>query len=102
MQVIHVLRNEQQFAWPFGIEQSQRQMRRIGFNFVQLCPPRVVEFVHQRRIASICFWSANILNPVPFPQAIRPTERREAAFRADPGPGQDNDAAQAGPLIRRL
>ena len=51
MQVIDILRDNQEVAWPFGIEPRQRQMRRIGLDYVQLCTSCIVEFVDQPRIA---------------------------------------------------
>src|SRR4029450_5896143 len=55
-------------------------------------PSRVVEAVYQCWVPRIRFRCANILNAMPFPEAIGTAERRQTAFGADPRTGQDDDA----------
>ena len=91
MQIIDVLGDEKQLTRPLGIQACQGQMRRIGLYLSQFRPPSVVELMHQGRVASIGLWRANVFYPMAFPQPIRPSKRREAAFSADSGASQDDD-----------
>ena len=51
VQVVDILRDDQQFAIPCPVERGQRLMRRIGHDHIQRCAPQVIEAMHQRRIA---------------------------------------------------
>ncbi len=93
VQVIDILRDDQQFTGPFGIEPGQGDMRRIGLDLPQSRPPRIVELVNLARITDKRFWRRHILDPMSFPQPVRSAKCREPAFRADPGASQNNDVA---------
>ena len=93
VQIIDILRDDQQFARPFGIEPRQRDMRRIGFDLSQPRPPRIVKLVDQHRIANKRLGRRDILDPVPLPQPVGRAKRLQSALRADPGAGQDDDVA---------
>jgi glucose-6-phosphate isomerase len=51
MQIVDILRDEQQLARPLLVEARQRLVRRIGFDRPKLRPPCIVEGMDQRRIA---------------------------------------------------
>ena len=51
--------------------------------------------MNQRGIAAERLGRRDILDAVAFPQAIRPAERRQAAFGGNSGPGQDDDVDQS-------
>ena len=87
VQIVDVLRDDQQFARPFSIEPRQREMSGIGRNFPQSRPPRVVKLMDQFGIARERLRGRNILDPVPFPQAVGGAKRRQSALRADPRAG---------------
>ena len=63
VQIVDVLRDDQQFARPPCIQPRQRPMRRIWFDRRQRRPPRVVKAVHQHRIARQRFGRAHVLDP---------------------------------------
>lgn len=93
MQVVDILRNNQQFARPFRIQRSQRLMRRIGLYRPKLRPPLVIESVDQLRIAEQRFGRTYILYMMPLPQTIRPAKGGKAALGGNSGARQDNDVA---------
>src|SRR6185503_14176051 len=68
-------------------------MRCIGPDRAELRPPRVVKGVDQRWVAAKRLGSRDILDPMPFPQPIRPAEGRDAAFRRHASAGQDDEIA---------
>ena len=80
VKIVDVLRDQQQLARPCVVEPRQRAMRGIGLDLCELRPPRIVECVHELRIAGECLGGGDILDPVPFPQAVSPPERRQPAF----------------------
>ena len=88
---VDILGDEQEIAVPRRLEPGQRHMRGIGLDLGRADPPRVVEFMNQRRIARERLGSRDILDPVAFPQAVGGAERLQPALRADPGAGQDDD-----------
>ena len=96
VQIVDILRDDQQFARPFGIEPRQRQMRRIGLHLGERRAPEVVEAMHQLGIPRQRLRRADILDPMPFPQPTRPTKRRDAALGGNAGASQDDDIAEVG------
>ena len=93
MQVIDILRDDQQFARPRPVERRQRLMRGIGRHIVQLRAPLVIEAMHQRGIARDRFGRADILDAMPFPQSVRPAKGGKPAFGGNPRAGEDDDIA---------
>ena len=91
MQIIDILRHDQQPAGPFGVEPRQRPVRRIGLHPRQCRAPVIVKTVHEFGIIGERLGCADILDPVPFPQSTWPAKRRDAAFGGNPCTGQDND-----------
>ena len=89
VQVVDILRDEQQLARPLGIEPRERLVRRIGLDRSELLAPRIVESVDQRRIAAESLGRRDVLDTMAFPQAVRTAEGREAAFGRHAGAGQD-------------
>jgi hypothetical protein len=61
----------------------------------------IVEVEHQSPIGGERLGRADILDPMPFPQATRPAEGGEPAVRRDAGARQDHDALDVGhvPII---
>src|SRR3546814_14346825 len=56
-------------------------MCRIRPDVMQLCPPLVIEAMHQFGVAPQCFGRAHILDAMPFPKPIRPAKGGESADR---------------------
>ena len=99
VQIVDILRHDQQLARPVRVEPRQFAMRPVGLDARERRAPRVVEAVHQRRITGERVGRANVLDPVAFPQAVRSAERRQAAFGGDAGAGQDEKRAR---LVHRV
>ena len=91
VQVIDILRHQQQVARPGRIEPRERHMRRIRHDGPQLRAPFVIEFLDHVRVAGKCLRRRDVLDPVPFPETVRAPECGDAALGADPGAGQDDD-----------
>src|SRR4051812_12301326 len=68
-------------------------MRSIGLDRAQPGPARIIEGMHEARIASEGLWRRDILNAVPLPQAVRAAKGGEPAFRGHASAGQDHDVA---------
>ncbi len=93
VQIVDILRHDQQFARPFGVEPGERAMGGVRLDRLQLRPPRVVEVLHQRRIAPEGLGRADILDPMPLPQSVRPAKGGKPALGRDAGAGKDHDVA---------
>ena len=93
VQVVDILGDDQQFARPFGVEPRQRAMRRIGLDRRRAGAARVVEAVDQRGIARERLGRRDILDPMAFPQPVRPAKGGEAALGRNAGAGEDDDVA---------
>lgn len=91
VKIIDILRDDEQIAWPPGIQFRQRVVRRVRMNVPQLRAALVIEAMNQHRIALERFWRADILDPMAFPQAIGPTKCRQSAFGRDSRTCQDHD-----------
>ena len=91
VQIVDILRDEQELARPFLIQPRQRPMRRVRLDGPELGPPLVVEGVDQRRIARESLGRADILDAMPLPQPVGPAKGREPAFRGNTGAGEDDD-----------
>ena len=93
VQIVDILRDQEQFPQPFGIEPRQRAVRGIGLDGFELGPSRVVECMDQGRVAGEGLGRRDILDAMAFPQPVRPPKGRETAFGRDAGAGQDDDVA---------
>ena len=80
VQVVDILRDEQQLAWPLLIEPGQRPVRGIRLDRTEPGPARIVEGVNEGRIAAIGFRRRYILDAVALPQAIGPAKRCKPAL----------------------
>ena len=87
VQIVDVLRDDQQFARPFSIEPRQHEMSGVRLDLAQPRATGIVELMHQFGIARERLRGRNILDPVPFPQAVGGAKRRQSALRADPRAG---------------
>jgi hypothetical protein len=67
MQVVDILRDDQQSAAPRFVQPRQRTMRGIGLDRRQRRPTEIVEAVHQLRIRGECLGGTDVLDPVTFP-----------------------------------
>ncbi len=102
VQIVDILGHQQQLAGPFGVEPPQRLVGGIGLDRGEPRPARVVESVHQRRIAGEGFGRRDILDAMPFPQAVGAAESGEAAFRRYSGARQDHDVVHGPSLALML
>ena len=91
MEVVDILRHDQQVAPPLGVEPCQRDVRRIGHHLVQPGAPLVVEAVDEFRVASQRLRRAHVLDAMPLPETVRPAKGRQAAFGGNARAGQDDD-----------
>ena len=94
VQVVDILRDDHQLARPCGVEPGQRVMRRIGLDPGQCCAPEVVETMDQLGIARERLRGADLFDAMAFPQTVRATEGRKAAFGGNAGTGQHDDRAR--------
>lgn len=97
MQVVDVLRDQEEAARPRALEARQREMRRVGHDrrVAQLRAPRVVELVDAPRVAREGAGRRDILHPHPRPDPVRVAERGEARFAAHARAGEDDDRGMA-------
>ncbi|MNY14805.1 hypothetical protein D3C86_1479940 [compost metagenome] len=100
VQVVDVLRHQQEVAPPTRRQIGQGPVRGVGHHLGQMPPSLVVEVLHQRRISREAFGRRHVLDAVPLPQAVRGAEGRHAGFCRDAGAGQD-DEVHAGLLWAR-
>lgn len=91
VQVIDILRDDQQLAPPFRIEPAERQVGGVGDNLGKPRPAGIVESLHQHGIAGEGLRRRYILHPVAFPQAIEPAEGGHAGFGGNARACQDDD-----------
>ena len=98
VQVVDILRDQQQLARPFGIEPRQRLVSGIRLDAAQLLSPRIVEGMDQRRIAAKCLGRADILDAMSLPKPVGPAKGRKAALGRNAGAGQDDDVPNAGKI----
>lgn len=93
MQVIDILRDDQQFARPFRIQPGESLMRRVWLHLAQRFAPHVVETQHEVGIARKTLWRGDVFHPVLLPQSAGIAERIDPTFSRYAGTGQDHDIA---------
>lgn len=93
VQVINILRNNQQRAFPFGVQTPQREMRGIGFLGLNRFAPHVVETQDKVGVARKSLGCRDILDAMLFPQTAASAKGIDPAFRADPRTGQDHNVS---------
>lgn len=91
VEVVYILRHDQQVAGPFGVEPGERTVRCVGLDAGKCAAALVVEAVDRRSVSRQRLGRADVLDAVAFPQAVGAAEGREAAFGGDAGTGQDDD-----------
>ena len=96
MQVVDILRHDQQLALPFAVEPRQRLMRGVRVLRLDGFAPHVVEAQDQLGIAFEGFGRGDILDPVLLPQSALGAEGVDPAFRADARAGENDDIAYVG------
>ena len=94
VQIVDILRDDQQLAAPFALQPRERMMRRIGLFGEHCGAAHVVEALDQLGIAREALGRGDILHPVPFPQPAAVAKGVDPAFGGDSRPGQDDDIAQ--------
>ena len=94
VQVIDVLGDQQEVAFPPRRQFGQGPVRSVGMHCRQLASPLVVEVLHQRRIPRERLGRRHILDPMTQPQTVRRPEGGHAGFRRDAGAGQDDEVAR--------
>jgi 4-hydroxy-tetrahydrodipicolinate reductase len=94
VQVIDILRHDQQGPRPVRVQPSQRSMRRIGLNGLHEGTPRVVKAQHEIGVTRKRAGRCDVFDPVILPQAACTPERADAALGADSSAGQDHDIAE--------
>ena len=98
VQGVDILGDDHDLAGPVALQPSQRLMRRIGPGGGGLHTARIVEAVHQPRIAGKAFGRGDILDPVLLPEAACIAEGAKPAFRRQPRPRQDHDLFHSAPM----
>jgi len=89
MQAINILRHQQHRRGPGGFQPRQRKMRRVWLNgrVQKLRATRIVEPLHQIRIAREGFRCGDIFNAMPRPKPIRIAKSGDPRFPRNPRTG---------------
>ena len=93
VQVIDILRDDQQIAIPFGIEPGECFMRGIGVRHLDVLAPLIVKAKNEMRIPRECLWRRDVFDAVFLPKPSRTAKGINTALRADASARQDNDIA---------
>ncbi|MNI41815.1 hypothetical protein D3C73_960780 [compost metagenome] len=91
VQVVDVLRHQQDIARPPRRQIGQRPVRGVGVDARQLAASLVVEVLHQGRVGGEALGRGDGLDTMPLPQAVRGAEGGHAALGRDAGAGQDDE-----------
>ena len=91
VQVVDVLRYDEQVAAMLPVEPPKRLMGRVWLHGAERCAAGVVKLLHQHRIAGEGLRRRDVLHPVTLPQSVRAPESGHAAFGGDACPGQNDD-----------
>ncbi len=92
VQVVDILRAEKKAAGELRFKFGERDVRGVGLGFCAVGAARGIELPDQRGIAPQCVGCADFFNAVAGPQAVFGAESGQAAFGADAGAGEDEDA----------
>ena len=71
VQVIDILRDDQQSARPLRIEPGKRMMRGVGHHGFERCAPPVIEAEHQRPVPYQCVRRADLIDAVALRAPVR-------------------------------
>jgi hypothetical protein len=88
VEVVDILRDDQQVAAPFGIEQGEGVVGGVRLDFGEAGAAGVVEALDQCGVPPERLGRRDILDAVALPQAVRAAEGGEAALRRDAGAGE--------------
>ena len=91
VQVVDILRHQQEFARPFAVQPRQRVMRFVRLDLRQLGAACIVPGQHGVGVTRESFGRCQVLGAEAGPQPVRVAKGRQAGFRADAGAGQDDD-----------
>ena len=91
VEVVDILRHDQQLARPMLIKPGQRPMGGVGFDRGKRATPLVVEVEHQLAVSEQRLGRANLLDAAPFPQPFGSAKGREAALGRNARTGQHDD-----------
>ena len=92
VQIIHVLRAEEQAVIQGAFELREREVCRIRFGCRSNPPTHGIELPHQPGIATPRIRRGYLFDPVVAPQPVDATERRYPAFGAYACPCEDEEA----------
>jgi hypothetical protein len=96
VQIIDILRDYQQFAYPVRVEIGQRLVRGIGLDRSERAAALIVEVEHQRAIERQRLGRTYLFDTAPLPQPIRPAKGRKPALRRNARAGEDDDVGDVG------
>ena len=91
VQVVHILRDQEQVAAPFPLQAGQGEVGGIGLHQGEAAPPFVVETVDQRRVPVEGLRRGHVLHPVLLPEAVGGAKGAQPAFGGDAGAGEDHE-----------
>ncbi|CAH0301598.1 hypothetical protein SRABI106_03789 [Rahnella aquatilis] len=93
MQVIDILRNQQEVLTERFFQRGQRVMCGIRFEIfcLQLTAALIIKTLYQFRITAIAFGRRHILNMMFFPQTVSGAESTNARLGGNPCAGQHHD-----------
>src|SRR3546814_6881931 len=90
MQVVDILGYQQEVAGPLPLQRGQRSMRGIRHGSDQIAAARVIEAMHQRRVAQEAFRRRHVVQVILRPQPVLVAKGAEAGFRRDPGRSEEH------------
>src|SRR5690606_12080318 len=90
VQVVDVLRHEQQVVAQLRLQACERQVRVVGLHAAHLAAPGVVEALHEQGVALERLGGGHVAHVVALPQATAVAEGLDAGLRRDAGTGQDH------------
>jgi hypothetical protein len=96
VQMVDILRYQQEFAREFPLQPCQRLMRRVGPDRRKAAPALVVEFVHLVWIAGEALRGRDLAEIDLRPDAVLVAEGVHARFGGYAGAGEDHDRAESG------
>lgn len=100
VQVVNVLRDQQEIIAQMFFKIRQRQMRGIGIDTSahQLPPPFIIKPVNRGGVAHEALRGGNVFDTVTFPQPVRAAKGANARFRRYPRPCQNHHAHACNPF----
>lgn len=90
VEVVNVLRHEQEFVAEALFELGKRDVRRIRFVFGEAFAQEVVEVLDAFRVTAEGFRRADVFDVLVFPHSVVSAERAKSGFGTDAGTSQDD------------